>query len=210
MDSIELYALEQFPSSTIASTIERRNKFSEFLKLIFPTELPVKYNFVKVRGDGSCFFHSLLRYFGYLAWLDIPNKDSKDFNQEEMDRYSIVMDNMRERATDFIRGYTGNNEFELDPNVPEYQLICKFFADTMGLRIVVIEYNAYKSSELDKVFQFEPESGTQTDSAILINFSNHFTLVFPTSTNPSFDTKTIRRIVVDELVSKAFFNSKLA
>jgi hypothetical protein len=210
MESLDLFALEQFPSSSYSDSIERRNKFADFIKLIFPTDLPTKYNFVKVRGDGSCFFHSILRYFGYLTWLDLPNKDSDQFDEEEEMLYAIILSSFRERATEFIRNFTSNDEFILDPNVPEYQLICKFVADTMGLRIVVLEYNAYKSGELNKVYQFEPELGDQSDSAILINLSNHFTLVFPGSTDSRHDTKTIRKMVVNELVTKAFLSEKLA
>ena len=210
MEPLNSFALKQFPSSTFEDSIKRKIKFLEFLSSIFPLELPVKYNFIDVRGDGSCFFHSILRYFGYLSWLDLPNKDSNQFDEEEQLAYAIVLSNMRESATEYIRDFIGLADFVLDSNVPEYQLICKFIADTMNLRIIVIEYDAYKSVELNKVYQFESESGDYSDSAILINMSNHFTLVFPTSTNPKYDTRAIRKIVVDDLVSKAFLSEKLA
>jgi hypothetical protein len=210
MESINKFALEQFPSSAFSDTIERRNRFADFIRYVFPTKLQATYNFIKVRGDGSCFFHSILRYFGYLTWLDLPNKDSDLFNEEEELVYQLVLSNLRETSTEFIRTYLGIVDFVLDPNVPEYQLVCKYISDTMNLRIVIIEYDAYNSSTLNKVYQFEPIGGEFTDSAILINLSNHFTLVFPVSTDPKYDTHTIRRMVVDELITNAFITEKMA
>ena len=209
MESINSFALEQFPSSSFSDTIERRNKFANFISSIFPTNLQVNYNFIKVRGDGSCFFHSILRYFGYLTWLDLPNKDSDQFNKEEELVYQLALSNLRETSTEFIRTYLGISDFVLDPNVPEYQLICKYIADTMNLRIVIIEYSAYKLPRFNKVYQFEPDSGDISDSAILINMHNHFTLVFPVSTSPFNDTKTIRKLVVDKMIINAIIAEKL-
>jgi hypothetical protein len=97
----------------------------------------------------------------------------------------------------------------LDPNVPEYQLICKYISDTSQMRIIVLEYDAFKSDVLNKVGVFVPDSESFTDTVILINFSHHFTLIFPTSTCSLYDTKTIRRMVGDELITKATKNEKM-
>lgn len=210
MESINKFALEQFPSSAFSDTIERRNKFREFMGSIFPTDLGVNYNFVKVPGDGNCFFHSILRYFGYLTWLDLPNKNSDQFDEEEELVYQLALSNLREMSTEFARNYLDDPNFVLDHDVPEYQLVCKYIADTMNLRIIIGEYDAYKSEKLNKIYQFEPASGEFTDSAILLNISNHFTLVFCLSTDPKYDTKTIRRMVSDKLITNAFILNKLA
>lgn len=209
MESINQFALEQYPSSSFSDSIERRNRFANFIKTIFPTNISSTYKFVKVNGDGSCFFHSILRYFGYLTWLDLPNKDTNQFNEEEELVYQLALSNLREMSTEFIRNYLDDSDFVLDPNVPEYQLVCKYIADTMNLRIIVIEYSTDKLDELNKVYQFEPIGGEIADSAILINISNHFTLVFPVSTDPKYDTQTIRRIVADELITNAYVANKL-
>lgn len=206
---LENFAYSQFPSS-FEDAIQRRNTFESFMKSFFPIDSSVKYNFIKVIGDGNCFFHGILRYFGYLTWLDLPNKDSTELNEEEEILYVITLSSLRERATEFIRNYLGQINFVLNTNVPEYQLICKFIADTMNLRIIVIEYNAFGSIELNKVYHFEPISGEFVDSAILINLGNHFTLVFPTSVNSRYDTKTTRKNVVDEMLTKAVLSEKLA
>jgi hypothetical protein len=209
MESINQFVLEQFPSSTFSDTVERRNKFAEFMGSIFPTDLGVNYNFVKVPGDGNCFFHSILRYFGYLTWLDLPNKNSDQFNEEEELVYQLTLSNLREMSTEFARNYLDDPNFVLDPNVPEYQLVCKYIADTMNLRIIIGEYNAFKLDKLNKIYQFVPTCGEYTDSAILLNISNHFTLVFCVSTDPKYDTKTIRKMASEKLITNAINLNKL-
>lgn len=220
VESVKAFALSQFPSLTkvfdntiknldLTDIIERKERFQRYLLSILPTNLPSKYNFAKVRGDGSCFFHTILRYFGYLTWMDLPNKDSDQFTPEEEMVYQLTLSNLRNMATEYIRNFIGDPTFVLDPSVPEYQLICKFISDTSNLRIVILEYDYYKSDSLNKVGLFEPESGIWTDSVILINYSHHFTLIFPSSTDPSIDTKTIRGIVADELIVKARSNGRL-
>ncbi len=206
--SIKEFSQIQFPSSS-EDTLSRRAKFTNYLESILPTDLSANYSFVKVVGDGSCFFHSILRYFGYLTWQDLPNKDTTELDEHEQLVYQFALSNLREMSTEYIREFTGDSTFVLDPNVPEYQLICKYISDTTGLRIIVLEYDGYKPDSLNKVGQFLPESDNHIDTAILINFSHHFTLIFPTSTDPKYDTKTIRRLVGDELVTKAFLNGKM-
>lgn len=139
----------------------------------------------------------------------MPNKDSQQFNKEEELVYQQALSNLREMSTDFAREYLGDSTFVLDTNVPEYQLVCKYIADTMNLRIIVIEYNAFIPDQFNKVYQFEPDSGEISDSAILINLSNHFTLVFPISIDRNCDTKRIRSLVVDELIKNAKMANKL-
>jgi len=65
------------------------------------------------------------------------------------------------------------------PNVPEYHLICASIAIFCDMRIIVLEYNGYKDSHPNKVLQFLPRNQDVSDTVILINFSNHFTLVVP-------------------------------
>lgn len=208
MNSLYTFAFEQFPSH-FSDTVKRRNTFANFLNSIFSTDISVNYNFVKVIGDGNCFFHAILRYLAFLTWLDLPNKDTNQLDEEEELNYTIILSNLRTGATDFIRNFLGQNDYVLDPNVPEYQLICKYIADNMNLRIVVIEYDAFSSGELNKVYLFEPVDGEFSDSVILINLGNHFTLVFPVSTDPLFDTKTIRNIATNNLISNAHNVNKL-
>lgn len=208
ISSLETFVLTQFPSFASNDNIERRNKFDEFIKSIFPTDLSANYKFVNVKGDGSCFFHTILRFFGLIALDDIPNKDIDEFDENEKLTYVIALSSLRESATEYIRHHTGNENFVLEQNIPEYQMIAKFIADIMDLRIIVVEYNAYEYRELNKVYQFTPAK--YNDSIILINVNNHFTLFFPTSSNPQYDTKKIREIVSNELLSNACFNDRLA
>lgn len=210
MNSISVFTTQQFPSNCPDTTV-RRNTFQNFLLSLFSTEIDVDYKFVSVVGDGNCFFHAILRYFGFLNWMDLPNKDTIQMNEEEQMKYTVILSNLRLQATEYFRILSGDNDFELDFNVPEYQSICRYISDSMNLRIVVIEYNAYETNKinLNRVQLFEPANGGYADSAILINLSNHFTLVFPTSTNPLYDTKTIREIATNSLISKAIFENKM-
>lgn len=134
------------------------------------TDLSVKYNFNKVRGDGNCLFHTILRYFGYLTWQDIPNKDLGDLNFQELHTYNEVLKNLRILSRDHIRNFIGDKTFELDPNIPEYHLICNFLANSSNMRIIVLEYNGYKNNKLNIVSQFLPDNCEISDTVILINF----------------------------------------
>ena len=208
VESIESFVSEQFPSS-YSKTIERRNKFSNFMCDIFSSDFDIKYNFVKVNGDGSCFFHAILRFFGYLTWMDLPNKDQNQFDIQEELLYVETLSNLRENSTEYIRNFTGQSDFILDQNVPEYQLICKYLSDYSEIRIIVIEYNSFKSDDSNKVYEFLPETGVFDDSVIMINLSNHFTLIFPTSSNSKYDTKTIRKLAADNIITKSLLSNKL-
>ena len=209
MESIGQFSKNQFPSST-KDTLDRREEFLLYLTSILPIGLPVNYTFKKVIGDGSCFFHAILRYYGYLRWHDLPNKDTNELDEQETIIYLETLSNLRETSTEYIRNFIGDPEFVLDSNVPEYQLICKYISDTSNVRIIILEYDGYKEDKsLNKVCQFEPDSSVYTDTIIMINFSHHFTLIFPTSTDPRFDTKIIRNVVGDDLIIKAISVRKL-
>jgi hypothetical protein len=144
-----------------------------------------------------------------LTWHDLPNKDTSDLDENEQIIYQLALSNLRETVTEYIRDFKGDPTFVLDSDVPEYQLICKYISDSSSLRIIVLEYDENNVDSLNKVGLYLPEYSNHTDTVILINFSHHFTLIFPTSTDPKHDTKTIRRLVGDELLTKAFLNGKM-
>jgi len=202
MESISNFVIETLPSSN-TETLSRREAFTRYIVSALGNPLPVTYNFKKVIGDGSCFFHAIMRYFGYLVWHDLPNKDTSEMNEEEQVTYLQTLSQLRETATEHIREFTGDPEFVLDPNVPEYHLICNFIANSSDLRIIVLEYDSYGDERLNVISEFSPEGKEHSDTIILLNYSHHFTLIFPTSTDSKFDNKTIRSLVGDQILTNS-------
>ena len=203
MESIRSYIQTQFASDA-PETIMRKNAFSEYLGKLLISDDTIRYGFDQVRGDGNCFFRAMLRFLGHLTIDNIPNKNCEDMNPEELEIYTNALEYFRETSRDFIREFIGDCEFELDLNHPEYQMICKFFADTMGFRIVVLEYDAFKPI-LNKVSYYVPESTPEdfTSTVILLNFSHHFTLITPYSNQSTVSNSEARKNVGDHVICKA-------
>ena len=209
VEPVEFLALQQFPSFSSREAVKRREDFSDFLKSVFPIDIPVRYGFEKTEPDGSCFFHAYLCFMHRIGEKRLPNKASREMNEEEQLVYALELSRLRESVTEAIRGLEGP-DYVLHPEVPEYQPICKSIVDSTDLGIIVVHYDADLPKSLNKVYQFTPESGVCNDYMILVNVGKHFTLAFPTSSSSSIDTKTIRRRCAEELTSKAYFGGKLA
>ncbi len=209
-NSIRKIVDNKFPNTKVESSLVRKNQFIDFLNRILPTEIPVNYVMDEVRGDGNCFFRSILRYFGYLTLNDIPNKDLKDFNSEEKRHFDSTLGQMREMVTEYIRNSNPKlKNFILDPNTPDCDLICKFFASNMDLRLLVIDYDPYKVGN-NLVTLYQPiDASNISDTIILLNLSHHFNLIFPTSTSTHIDTKQIRKLTGDKMIELAGSNGLL-
>lgn len=211
MESIKELSIKKFPDPN-QSTCQREDSFFTWLKILLPSNKDkVKYTFDEVRGDGNCLFYTIFRYLGYLNIDNLPNKDYDFMDQDEKINYNEYLDNLILMVTEYCKEFLGDDKFKLDTNTPEYQLICGFISTNMDLRIIVLEYDAYsyKNECMNKVSKFTPDSGLESDTIILLNFSHHFTLIFPHSTDPSIDTKGIRKIVGDELIQNAIDSNKL-
>lgn len=212
--SVDEFIQKRYPHSN-PDTIQRRNRFGDYFKKILPsitviedlqTYTDFNYSFFEVRGDGNCCLHSILRYYGTICWLDLPDKDYGNLNSEESAHYTGVLETWKNLATQYIRDFMGDSSFELDSNCPEYQLICKCISDYTDMRIIVVEYSGTNSGIENKVYEFVPESGTYSDTVILLNMTNHFTLIFPRSSNSYIDPKMTRKLVGDLMLTNAFLN----
>lgn len=202
------FSKSQYPSS-FNDTIERRNNFIGWMLSLLPTEdeeIYASYEFVKVRGDGNCFYHAILRYFGLVSWMDLPNKDLVEQNEEETELYQQVLINMKTIHRDYMRDFFGDLTLELDNSCPEYQMGCKIISNTFNIRIIVLEYDSFQPIQLNKLYAFTPPYDDYADTIIMLNLSHHFTLIFPKSLNSKYDTKSIRKIVGDKIIQKATQN----
>lgn len=152
MEPIRTFVREHF-SSSCAETIKRREDFENFLFNILPTEndISASYLFTKVRGDGNCFFHAILRYWGYINWMDLPNKDQKELAQDEIVLYNTILSNLRLNFQDFAREFMGDPSYVLDKDCPEYLLGCRFLSNLCSMRIITLEYDAFQSKSLNRV-----------------------------------------------------------
>jgi hypothetical protein len=208
--SIRKIAETKFPNIEVESSRVRKQQFIDFLTRIFPTDIPVNYRMDEVRGDGNCFLRSILRYFGYLTISDIPNKDLKDFSPDEREHFDLTLNQLREMVTEYIRNSKPSlRNFELDPNTPDCDPICKFLASSMDLRLIVIDYDPYKPGN-NFVTLYEPTNPSNiSDTVILLNLSHHFNLIFPTATSSLVDTKQSRKIAGDKMIELAGSNGLL-
>ena len=208
MDKIIKLSEIMFPNPN-PDTLVRRKEFLEYLLMILPTDLPVQYSHSNTRGDGNCFFRALFRYLGYLTINNLPNKDWNELNPEETIFYTNTLNEFKIMVTDYIRNFIGDPNFILDPNTPEYDLICDFITNTFDLRIIILEYDRFQPSRLNRVLHFVPTNNNIADTIILINFNHHFSLLFPTSLDKNLDTKNIRTLVSDNIIKLAKINEKI-
>jgi hypothetical protein len=100
-----------------------------------------------------------MRYFGYLTWYDLPNKDYENLNLAEKELYQSTLDNLRQMTTQHIRNFIGDDKFELDQNCTEYHMIYKFIANTSDIRIIMLEYNGYISKPIIIASEFISDHG---------------------------------------------------
>lgn len=177
-------SIDEFAMFLYTHSPDKRAVMSRYLRDTLAIEGETTSTSVyQVVGDGNCFFHSIRAFMQSSASLENPPDTST----------------LAEMTVAKVREF--DPDYTLDPNSPEYELLCCAVASLFGINICVLSYDPYRRNGVPhtKVYgSFYDGPDGENDTAFLYNSQGHFYLVVPSSPRKT-NVETRRTILLRQL-----------
>jgi hypothetical protein len=181
-DNLEDFINYQFPYQN-----PRKDRMKSFLEEIInigkEPNTTMKLSFINVRGDGLCFFSSIIEWYKRFSDIEI--------NKEQLLEY--ISDSYKNEIVEKLKdiGFNPNTDEEItrdanmvglsypmDPDAPELEILIKLIVNFLQINIVIITYKAYEDSKYRKVCLYE-RGNSNIRTIFMYNTGGHISLMIP-------------------------------